>query len=580
MLTRKLFRDSLFVFMCIELSYTFSMTVDWLFISRFSGSTGVAAMELCRPLFVIAGAISGLWSIGLQERCSVHLGKGDVDNARKVFASMFALLVLASVVIVILGFAFTDRIISLFGAEEGHKLIWNDAGGYFKAVIIGLPAMVTIPVLSVILQMDSDSKLVNRELVVWIAANIAGDFINGYFFGGSIAGMGLATTIANYTALALMLTHFLNKNAIFTLRPAMIPLNEAAKVFEAGTPKLSHNMCMSLRPVLINRFVFAAGAEAALAAYSVQNSFFDIAGVVGLGAVNAVLLLGGVFFSERDDKSLSELASEAFMTVLYVIVPVSVLTFIFAPRIAAFYITDSPEASQMASYALRALAAALPLQACAEIVCEIQHVSQHHNFVHIFTVLNGFLLPTSCVYILGTLWGTAGIWAALPVSSAVLLMFELAVIYTKHPIRNVTGLYGLGERFAYNNADDLEASPITEEEVIELSSKVSEFCEAHNVDDERAYRFALCVEEMGINVIRHGFSDGKPHEVGARIIYDNGDLIFRLRDDCSAFDIKERAKQIMDSPPEKGIGIKLTTGSAKDLKYIHVLETNTIIITV
>ena len=87
---------------------------------------------------------------------------------------------------------------------------------------------------------------------------------------------------------------------------------------------------------------------------------------------------------------------------------------------------------------------------------------------------------------------------------------------------------------------------------------------------------------MGMNVIKHGFSDGIKHEMNARIIYDknNGNLIFRLRDDCGTFNVKERAIQIMDSPPEKGIGIKLVMQSAKDVKYVHVLNTNTIIITV
>ena len=58
-------------------------------------------------------------------------------------------------------------------------------------------------------------------------------------------------------------------------------------------------------------------------------------------------------------------------------------------------------------------------------------------------------------------------------------------------------------------------------------------------------------------------------------------FVFRLRDDLrGTFNMKGHALQFEESPPEKGIGIKFVMQTAKDVRYVHVLKTNTLIITV
>ena len=407
--------------------------------------------------------------------------------------------------------------------------------------------------------------------------NAAGDILNGYVLNYGMFGMGLATTIANYCALFLMMIHFFRKDSMFRLRIAFINFRELTRIFSGGAPVLTKRLCKVFRPILINRFIFAVGTERALAAYSVQANFLDITMVFGAGIVSTSLLLGGIFFSERDEKSLDELARTAFSKIIFMVIPVSVLVFVFADNIARFYLPNSVNTVGMAAMALRASAIALPVQILGDTILSMQQAASNMKFTHAFTFLNRFLLIVICVYILGYAFGVPGIWAAFPV-----VILELAVIciMNRKIISRYIELYSLKNHFAYSSLDDIEASLTSIKDAVALSSRVIEFCNRHGADEDRSYRFALCVEEMGINVLTHGFKDGKKHEVNARIIYDNGNLIFRLRDDCGTFNIKERAQNMAGSAPEKGIGIKLTMASAKDVQYVHVLDTNTIIITV
>ena len=148
MLTRKLFRDSLYVFAFVELTYTLSTAIDGIIISRVYANDGIAAMGLAKPVFSILAAFAGLISVGLQSRCSNHLGKGDIESAQRVFASMFSLAVIVSLTVAVSGIIFSDSLTDFFGGGDKGSALWFNTRNYTIAVLIGAPALILIPVLS------------------------------------------------------------------------------------------------------------------------------------------------------------------------------------------------------------------------------------------------------------------------------------------------------------------------------------------------------------------------------------------------------------------------------------------------
>ena len=48
----------------------------------------------------------------------------------------------------------------------------------------------------------------------------------------------------------------------------------------------------------------------------------------------------------------------------------------------------------------------------------------------------------------------------------------------------------------------------------------------------------LCVEELGSNVIKRGFSNNKPHSINIYLFFKNGVWTLRMRDDCESFNPK------------------------------------------
>ena len=103
MLTKKLFMDSFVVYVFTEIAICLSIAIDGIIVARTLGSEAMAAMGLCVPLYSITGALWGLIAVGMQNRCLNYLGKGDINNAQKIFGFIFPLWMLLAIILAIFG---------------------------------------------------------------------------------------------------------------------------------------------------------------------------------------------------------------------------------------------------------------------------------------------------------------------------------------------------------------------------------------------------------------------------------------------------------------------------------------------
>ena len=93
----------------------------------------------------------------------------------------------------------------------------------------------------------------------------------------------------------------------------------------------------------------------------------------------------------------------------------------------------------------------------------------------------------------------------------------------------------------------------------------------YNVDDDAAYALRLAIEELGSNVIRHGFDDREVHDISLRMAVIPGAIEFVIEDDGRPFDpSKPRHLQTPDSvetAPTGGMGLSLVAEIAGPIEY-------------
>ena len=133
--------------------------------------------------------------------------------------------------------------------------------------------------------------------------------------------------------------------------------------------------------------------------------------------------------------------------------------------------------------------------------------------------------------------------------------------------------------FGVNPEDALDMKLTSVEDAIGMSEKVEEFCLAHGLDRKTSYHSALCLEEMAVNVVEHGFNkDDKNHLIDAHVMYKDDKLLLRIKDDCVPFNPQERADQVNPDDPMKGVGIRMVMKIAEEVNYNSLLGLNVLTI--
>ena len=64
------------------------------------------------------------------------------------------------------------------------------------------------------------------------------------------------------------------------------------------------------------------------------------------------------------------------------------------------------------------------------------------------------------------------------------------------------------------------------------------------------------------------------------MVYDPKELIIRMQDNCPAFNVERQIAIAISegqAEPDEQLGLKVLGGMASDIKYVHSLETNNVI---
>ena len=88
------------------------------------------------------------------------------------------------------------------------------------------------------------------------------------------------------------------------------------------------------------------------------------------------------------------------------------------------------------------------------------------------------------------------------------------------------------------------------------------------------------MEEMAGNIVSHGFEPSKKHSIDIRLMYKEGKVILRIRDDCQQFDPKSRMEQYFPEDPLKNIGIRMIGKLASNIDYKNNIGLNILTITI
>ena len=293
-----LFANIIFSMILVELANVGCGFVDGVIISRFLGTTAIAAQGIAYPYFSFLGIISGMLATGMQSLCTTYIGEGRKKELNSVFSLTCLVAGVFSILITLFLLLMSKQIsVSLTGANAGAALL-RDVQSYLRGVAVGTPALIFVAILAPIVQMDGSKMLVRTSVIVLCIADVIGDLLVAAL-GGGMFGMGLATSISNYFGVAILLLHFFTKNCTAHFTLSGLNPGQLGQILKIGLPKATKRLANTLRPLILNSLVLKYGAAAAMSAMSVRNNLNNLMDVFGSGLVSATLLMISILWGEK-----------------------------------------------------------------------------------------------------------------------------------------------------------------------------------------------------------------------------------------------------------------------------------------
>ena len=140
----------------------------------------------------------------------------------------------------------------------------------------------------------------------------------------------------------------------------------------------------------------------------------------------------------------------------------------------------------------------------------------------------------------------------------------------------------LPDSFTISPGDVISLDIRDTKDIYLVSEQIQLFCKGHNIDYETGIKAALCFEELAVNIINYDFPKcRKQPGIDLRIVFAKDEMVLRLRDNCPMFDVERYIAQKIDSAEDTSElrhGLKIISGLADNISYVHSLENNNVII--
>lgn len=568
---RKLAKQMLTAQILSALTVSLCLLIDNIMIGRFLGERALTAYGLANPVLLVMGAVGSMLCAGAQVACSKSLGRGDREETDIGYSSTIAVSGLFSLAFMLLVLVLRLPIARLLGAKESALL--SDTSRYIAGFSIGAPASVGALVLVPFMQMAGQSGLLIVAVLGMTVADVAFDLMNVFVFHGGMFGMGLASALSYYVAVVIGATYFLSKKCVFRFSLNRIEWRKIRELVSGGVPSLFGMASSVVMVFAVNRILLNAGGEAAVAAFSVVNTIINASNGISTGSGGVALTLSSVLFSEEDRTGLRELLRTLARSSVVLGLTVMALLMAFARPCVALFIPNASESQALAIRGLRAFSTGLTFCCLSNVLRSCYQGTGRVHMMEIISVLDNALLPVLSAFLLSLVAGVNGTWFLFLASETMTTLGILGYVWLQK--RRVTwrpeDVLLLRGDFGVPPKDLLEVDPASLEDVMAASREAEIYCKKAGGSGRLASHLALCIEEMGGNIVTHGFVPGKKNHLSIRLQHKNETWTLRFRDDCMAFDPVQHVSQ---DDAQDSVGIRLAMHIADEARYTYSMNLN------
>lgn len=402
------------------------ITIDGIFIGRGIGSVGVAAVNIVVPFFTVYTAIGLMFGIGGATLVSIEYSRNNFKKAREIFTSSVVMVAIIGVLMIILTLMFKNELAVLLGANE---VMIGPVNEYFFVIILFTPVYMLGNVMNTMVRADGSPKFGMICTVVGAVINGVFDYIAIFKMGWGLSGAAVATGIGNIVSLFMLVYYFNSPKSKLGFVKVKLRLKTVFNIARIGMPSFITEMGISVTTMYHNIVMVNLAGENGVAAYGVINYIYPIMMLIFWGLSVSMQPV----ISYNYGAGLRDRVRESISLVLKISIVMGVGFFIlgifFGEEMVRLFIRDQEEVVKLASRGVVIYFFNFIFLGFNMAVIMYYQAIEKPMISTLFTILRGFVIVLSCLYVLPRFLGIDGVWMTIPLTETI--VFLIIVAYSR-----------------------------------------------------------------------------------------------------------------------------------------------------
>ena len=401
--------------------------IDGYFVSNFIGKTAFAAVNIIYPFQLLLSVIGYMFGTGGSALIASELGKGDQENANRIFTMIIQVALTVGVILAILGIIFLPEIGGLIGATPD---IMEYGLPYGRTLFLFLPIMIVGYAFQSILITAEKPQFGLYLSIANMFSNLIFDYLFIVAFGWGMVGAAAATGIGACLNGLVPLIYFARPNtSTLRFRHSRWELKPLLATCSNGLSEMVEDMSTSLIFVFYNYQLLRFAGEDGVAAFGVVIFIEGIFTAVFYGLALEANSIVGYHFGAQNYAELKNLLKKGVVLNIAFGVLMYLMAQIFAAWVADVYVGYDPKVCALAEHALRMFALAFILQGFNEYASAYFTGLNNGAVSAIIAFSRTFFIQTLAIFTLPLIMGAEGLWIAQAVAESAAAFISAALLY-------------------------------------------------------------------------------------------------------------------------------------------------------
>lgn len=406
---------------------------DALFLGHFVGPQALAAVTVVFPFYMLIVACATLVSAGMSSLLARHLGGSRFDEAERIYAAAHWLALVVGGILILLYLGFGGQLIWL--VTGGDSALAELSASYLGILIFATPLTFVLAVNSDALRNEGHVGMMAAMSLLVSIGNIGFNYLMIAVLDLGVAGSAYGTVEAQLLALGVILAYRHSRGTL--LHPVMVLRNVilqgSGRILALGAPQSLGFIGIALGSSAILTALQMVGSpdyEVTVTAYGIVTRVVTFAFLPLLGVSQAMQTITGNNFGaglwQRSDNSLQI----AVLVALGFCLSVQAVFSLFAPQIAAAFVTDPAVVAKVAAIMPVMLALFVLSGPLMMLAAHFQAIGDARRAA-VLSLSKPFAFAIPLTFALPLWFGEMAIWWAGPAAEVLLLLLVVWVLWTR-----------------------------------------------------------------------------------------------------------------------------------------------------